>query len=65
MRETDPYQLIFMIWASTQHYADFQAQVLAILNKAEFDSDLLQETASFISGMILRGCGLSVKDNKP
>jgi len=39
--------------------------VLAILNKAEFDSDLLQETASFISGMILRGCGLTVKDNKP
>jgi TetR/AcrR family transcriptional regulator len=65
MRDTDPYQLIFMIWASTQHYADFQAQVLAILNKAEFDMDLQQETASFISGIILRGCGLSVKEQTP
>jgi TetR/AcrR family transcriptional regulator len=65
MQDTDPYQLIFMIWASTQHYADFQTQVLAILNKAEFDADLLDETASFISHMILKGCGLSIKEKAP
>lgn len=27
----DPYHLIFSIWATTQHYADFDAQVRAIL----------------------------------
>lgn len=27
----DPYHLIFSIWATTQHYADFEAQVRAIL----------------------------------
>jgi len=27
----DPYHLIFSIWASTQHYADFDTQVRAIL----------------------------------
>lgn len=27
----DPYHLIFSIWASTQHYADFETQVRAIL----------------------------------
>jgi TetR/AcrR family transcriptional regulator len=27
----DPYHLIFMIWATTQHYADFEAQIRAIL----------------------------------
>ncbi|MBX4379024.1 TetR family transcriptional regulator C-terminal domain-containing protein, partial [Mycobacterium tuberculosis] len=25
----DPYHLIFMIWATTQHYADFDVQVRA------------------------------------
>lgn len=27
----DPYHLIFMIWATTQHYADFDVQIRAIL----------------------------------
>lgn len=27
----DPYHLIFMIWAVTQHYADFDVQVRAVL----------------------------------
>ena len=28
---TDAYHLIFSIWATTQHYADFDAQVQAVL----------------------------------
>ena len=28
---TDPYHLIFSIWATTQHYADFEVQIRAIL----------------------------------
>ena len=27
----DPYHLIFMLWAMTQHYADFEAQIEAVL----------------------------------
>ncbi len=29
--KTDPYHLIFSIWATTQHYADFDVQIRAIL----------------------------------
>ncbi len=29
----DPYHLIFSIWATTQHYADFDAQVSVILDR--------------------------------
>ena len=29
--EVDPHQLIFAIWATTQHYADFDVQVRAVL----------------------------------
>ncbi len=28
----DPYHLIFLIWAATQHYADFAPQVMAVTN---------------------------------
>ena len=27
----DPYHLIFMIWATTQHYADFETQIRSLL----------------------------------
>ncbi len=29
----DPYHLIFMVWATTQHYADFEVQIRAILGE--------------------------------
>ena len=29
----DPYHLIFTIWAMTQHYADFDIQIRAVLGK--------------------------------
>jgi len=31
IKEVDPYHLIFSIWALTQHYADFDTQVNAVL----------------------------------
>ncbi len=30
MKPIDPYHLVFMIWATTQHYADFEIQIEAI-----------------------------------
>ncbi|MDA8586899.1 TetR family transcriptional regulator C-terminal domain-containing protein [Rhodobacteraceae bacterium] len=33
--KVDPYHLIFSIWATTQHYADFSVQVQAILQSYE------------------------------
>lgn len=35
IRPVDPYHLIFSIWAITQHYADFDVQVRAILGAAD------------------------------
>ena len=31
----DPYHLIFAIWATTQHYADFDVQVRAVLGESK------------------------------
>ncbi len=33
LADVDPYNLIFSIWAVTQHYADFSIQVEAVLGK--------------------------------
>ncbi len=58
MAPSDPVLLIFMIWATTQHYADFQVQVLGILDREEYDESLVIQVSDFISQTILRGCGL-------
>lgn len=58
MPDTDPVLLIFMIWATTQHYADFQAQVQSIVAKPEYDEPQMNHIADFVSTTILRGCGL-------
>ncbi|PYG28328.1 TetR family transcriptional regulator C-terminal domain-containing protein [Pelagimonas varians] len=39
LAKSDPYHLIFSIWATTQHYADFDVQVRAVLGGQDpFDS---------------------------
>ncbi len=40
----DPYHLIFMVWATTQHYADFEVQIRALLG-GKVDSPAYFETA--------------------
>ncbi len=44
--DLDPYHLIFSIWATTQHYADFDAQVRAILRPA--GDDHFTDAAAFL-----------------
>ena len=58
MDPVDPVKLIFLIWSSTQHYADFETQVLTILNRAEYEPEMIDDIADFLSQVILKGCGL-------
>lgn len=49
--DIDPYHLIFSIWATTQHYADFDAQITAILGPrtaTKFDDATLYLTEMFM-----------------
>jgi TetR/AcrR family transcriptional regulator len=49
----DPHHLIFSIWAVTQHYADFDAQLRAVLGTA--DGARFEDAARFLSGLYARG----------
>lgn len=54
----EPSALLYMIWASTQHYADFDHQV-NILNDHQALSDMQFERAvQTVTSVILRGIGL-------
>lgn len=58
MDKVDPMHLIFLIWSSTQHYADFDVKILTVMNRAEYEPDMIKGIADFLSGIILKGCGL-------
>ena len=58
MKNVDPVHLIFLIWSSTQHYADFETQVLTIMNRAEYEEEDILNSSRFLSSIILTGVGL-------
>jgi TetR/AcrR family transcriptional regulator len=51
----DPYHLIFTIWAVTQHYADFDIQVRAVLGREAGDSRHFADAAASMRRLILGG----------
>ena len=51
----DPQHLIFAIWATTQHYADFAVQVQALTGKTLADPAFFELTVANVQAVVLRG----------
>jgi TetR/AcrR family transcriptional regulator len=52
---TDPYHLIFSIWATTQHYADFDVQVRAVLGPDLGGEGRFEDAARFLENLFMHG----------
>lgn len=50
---TDPYHLLFSIWATTQHYADFAVQMRAVLG--DKDPDPITTGSKFLEDLFFKG----------
>lgn len=55
IRPVDPYHLIFLIWAATQHYADFSTQVKAVMAVPTLTEGSFQEIEASLCDLILDG----------
>ncbi|MCV0397478.1 MAG: TetR family transcriptional regulator C-terminal domain-containing protein [Rhizobiaceae bacterium] len=53
--KTDPYHLIFSIWATTQHYADFDVQVRAVLGPDRGGEGRFEDAARFLEQLYVEG----------
>lgn len=51
----DPGHLFYMLWASTQHYSDFAAQIEAVSGRSLKDPDFLEEAIDNVQSMIIAG----------
>ena len=61
MDPVDPCHLIFLIWSSTQHYADFYAQICLFTGKRRLSADDYQRAADSLVQIVLKGCGLKAE----
>ncbi len=52
---TDPYHLIFSIWATTQHYADFDVQVRAVLGQGRGGEGRFEDAARYLEHLFMNG----------
>lgn len=50
-----PQHLIFMLWATTQHYADFATQVEAVTGQTLSDAQFFEQTLENVQHMIIEG----------
>lgn len=56
--KVNPHHLLFLIWSSTQHYADFNVQVVAALDKESMTDDDFEDVVTSLTQIILKGCGI-------
>lgn len=59
MDPIDPMHLIFLIWSSTQHYADFSDQIRRITGQRRVTKDDIECGTDTLIRVILKGCGLT------
>lgn len=59
MDPLDPVHLIFLLWGSTQHYADFASQICRVTGRSRLLKADYQAATEQLIAIILKGCGLT------
>lgn len=54
----DPLQLLILIWATTQRYAEFETEIVGLMQKDAYGAEDEARAADFLVPFILRGCGI-------
>ena len=59
MDPIEPVHLIFLLWSSTQHYADFATQICQVTGRSRLTKQDMEEAGNNLIHIILKGCGLT------
>ncbi|PTW59746.1 TetR family transcriptional regulator [Breoghania corrubedonensis] len=54
LKPVDPYHLVFMIWATTQHYADFETQISAITGRSIAEPGFHKDAEAALKALFLQ-----------
>lgn len=58
LKENNPKTILYMIWSTTQHYADFSYQIEALNDDHSLSDEQWNEAKNTVTDIILRGIGL-------
>ena len=58
IKPVDPQALLYMIWATTQHYADFERQIVILNGGKEISEHQYRQRTDQVIDLILRSVGL-------
>lgn len=64
LEENDPKTILYMIWSTTQHYADFSCQIEALNEDNALSDKQWSKAKDGVTEIILRGIGVKTPDNK-
>lgn len=64
MHPVEPAHLFFVLWATTQTYADFNSQMRAVLNRKQLLPGDYAAGSALIARMVLGACGLRPETDK-
>ena len=62
MDPIDPRHLLYMLWATTQHYADFGHQIETLNSAQELSDAQWQAAKNTIKRIVLKGIGVAEED---
>ncbi|APA85088.1 TetR/AcrR family transcriptional regulator [Paraburkholderia sprentiae WSM5005] len=57
LANVDAQTLMYMIWATTQHYADFDAQIRALSGKRALSRKAFGSVTEHVVQLVIRACG--------
>ncbi|MCP4072054.1 MAG: TetR family transcriptional regulator [Hyphomicrobiales bacterium] len=60
LAKCSPYHLIFSIWSTTQHYADFDAQLRAVLPPEKYVESRFEDAEQYLEQLFLHGLKPSI-----
>lgn len=58
IKSVDPHALLYMIWATTQHYADFERQIIILNGGKELSDRRYRQTTDEVVKLVLGSVGL-------
>jgi TetR/AcrR family transcriptional regulator len=58
IKAVDPHALMYMIWATTQHYADFEQQIIILNNGKELSDRRYRQRTDEVVKLVLGSVGL-------
>ena len=59
MDPVDPVHLIFLLWSSTQHYADFATQICRVTGRSRLTKYDMEAASDNLIHILLKGCGIA------